>query len=249
MADKIEWKKYLVSFKTVSHDVKEIQKEYNRIKAETVVKNLKKNQFEAYYAEDRKEAEKLLLSLIPNDATIGCGDSHTLFALDLEEKLKQKNCTVIPHICAADRHKLDGNKDFRNKEEAKAVFKEILKNYLVSDVFLLGANAVTVDGQIINVDGRGNRIAGSLYGPDRIIVIAGINKLVPDLETGRKRIGFISAPMNHVKYHKENMPCMKAGVCLDCHHPERSCSITSIIHRKPHDSDFHVIIIGEELGF
>ncbi|MCD2492411.1 lactate utilization protein [Lacrimispora sp. NSJ-141] len=245
----VDWKKYLVPLREVSSDTERIRKEYFRNKAETAVKNLKKNEFDAYYTDNRTEAGKLLLSLVPEGATVGCGDSHTLFALDIEEGLRKKGCTVIAHVCARNRRVFESETGFQNREEARAAMREILQNYLVSDVFLLGANAVTMDGQIVNVDGRGNRIAGSIYGPDRIIVIAGVNKLVPDVEAGRQRVGFTAAPMNHLKYGRDGLPCLKAGVCLDCRHPERACHITSIIHRKPQDSDFHVILVGEELGF
>lgn len=248
MAEQRKWETYLFPLGAADHDVKKLRAEYYRKKAETAVKNLKKNQFEAYYADSLAEARELLLSLIPDGSVVGCGDSHTLFAMKVEEKLQEKGCTVIPHICV-NRPYMEENGGFRDKAEAKRMIREIIKNYLASDVFLLGANAVSMDGQIINVDGRGNRIAGSLYGPDRIIVLAGVNKLVPDVPAGRARAGFVSAPMNHVKYGKTDMPCMKAGVCLDCHHQERSCSITTVIHRKPHDADFHVILVGEELGF
>ena len=181
-----KWKRHLLPLQAVTHDVREIRGEYYRKKAETAIKNLKKNQFEAHYAASLTGAEALLLDLIPDGGVIGCGDSHTLFAMDLEKRLSEKGCTVIPHICV-NRPYMEENGRFRNKEEAKRVTREMIKNYLASDVFLLGANAITMDGQIVNVDGRGNRIAGSLYGPERIIVLAGANKLVPDVPAGRQR--------------------------------------------------------------
>ena len=243
-----EWRRHLLSLAAAAHDAEEIRAEYYRSKAETAVKNLRRNLFEAHYADSLDRAKELLLGLIPEGAVVGCGDSHTLFAMDLEGSLSEKGCTVIPHVCV-NRPFMEENGGFRDREEARRVTREIIRNYLASDVFLLGANAITMDGQIVNVDGRGNRIAGSLYGPERVIVLAGANKLVPDERAGRERAGFVSAAMNHVKYGKGEMPCMKAGVCLDCRHPERSCSITTVIHRKPHDADFHVILVGEELGF
>ncbi len=113
---------------------------------------------------------------------------------------------------------------------------------------MLGANAITLDGQIINIDGTGNRIAGSLYGSDRIIVIAGANKIAKDLNAGLERIRFVAAQMNNIKYSNE-LPCKKSGICKECRSDQRNCNITSIIHKRPVDSDFHVILIGEELGF
>jgi len=230
------------------HNRNSISKEYLRQKGTVAVKNLKKNNFEAHYCDSIEEARKLVLSLIPDNGIIGCGDSHTIFALELDEKLEKKNCVVIPHTCAVNNYAMDHNspgfKVVGNKEE----MRDILMQYLVANVFMLGANAITMDGQIINIDGTGNRIAGSLYGSDRIIVIAGANKLVKDLNSGLDRIRYVAAQMNNVKYSND-LPCNLSGSCMDCRAEQRYCNITSIIHKKPVDSDFHVIIIGEELGF
>lgn len=225
-----------------------IRKDYLRQKGTVAVKNLKNNNFEAHYCDSIEEAKKLVLSLIPDNGIIGCGDSHTVFALELDEELEKKNCVIIPHTCAVNNYAMEHNspgfKVLGNKEE----MRDILMQYLVANVFMLGANAITMDGQIINIDGTGNRIAGSLYGSDRIIVIAGVNKLVKDLNAGLERIHFVAAQMNNVKYSND-LACNVTGSCMDCRSKQRNCNITSIIHKKPVDSDFHVIIIGEELGF
>lgn len=107
--------------------------------------------------------------------------------------------------------------------------------YLVADVFMLGANAITMDGQIINIDGTGNRVAGSLYGSDRIIVIAGANKLVMNLEAGLERIRFVAAGMNNIKYDQQ-LPCNQSGSCTDCRSAYRNCNLTCIIHKGPEDT-------------
>jgi L-lactate utilization protein LutB len=245
-----ELKKLLPTLQSMEHDTEALRKRFNRSKGEVVVSKLKKNHFEAYYAENKADAADLLFGLIPHGATIGCGDSHTLFALNIEDRLTaEKDCTFIPHLVALNRVAQENDAQGNMAVGTKAEMREILMRYLVSDVFLLGANAISMDGQIVNVDACGNRIAGSLYGPDRIIVIAGINKLAPDLESARRRVGFIAAPMNNLKYDETDMPCVKTGDCRDCVSEQRLCNITTVIHRKPTDSDFHVIIIGEELGY
>lgn len=225
-----------------------IRKDYLRQQGTVAVKNLKKNNFEAYYCDSIEEARKLVLSLTPDNGIIGCGDSHTIFALELDEELEKKNCVIIPHTCAINNYAIEHNspgfKVVGNKEE----MRDILMQYLVANVFMLGANAITMDGQIVNTDGTGNRIAGSLYGSDRIIVIAGANKLVKDLNAGLERIRFVAAQMNNVKYGN-NLACNLSGSCMNCSSKQRNCNITNIMHKKPVDSDFHVIIIGEELGF
>jgi len=225
-----------------------IKKEHMRQNGKIAVKNLCSNNFEAHYCDSVTEARTLALSLIPDGGTVGFGDSHTIFALELEEELEKKKCVAIPHTCAVNNYAMEhdspGWKVIGSKEE----MREILMQYLVANVFMLGANAITMDGQIINIDGAGNRIAGSLYGSDRIIVIAGANKLVQDVNVGLERIRGVAAQMNNIKYASE-LACNVCGVCKECSSDQRNCNITSIIHKRPVDSDFHVIVIGEELGF
>lgn len=225
-----------------------IRKDYLRQECKIAVQNLARNNFEAHYCDSVEEARALVLSLIPDGGVIGCGDSHTVFALDLDDALEQKNCVAIPHTCAVNAYAFDHNspgfKILGDRQETR----DILMQYLVADVFLLGANAVTMDGQIINIDGTGNRIAGSLYGSDRIIIVAGANKLAKDLAAGLERIRHVAAQMNNIKYGNE-LACNLSGVCKDCRSDQRYCNITSIIHKRPTDSDFHVVLIGEELGF
>lgn len=242
-------RKQLPSLKETAYDVEKTKQSFRRHKAKVTIDNLKKNNFNAYYADTMKEARDLLLSLIPKDATIGCGDSHTLFALEMDEPLNAMGCTVIPHTCALNRQAQKDTTGAYNKIGSKEDMKKILMNYLVSDVFLLGANAITVDGQIVNVDGTGNRVAGGIYGPDRIIVVAGSNKIVKDVDAARERVGFVAAPTNNLKYDNDQMPCVKAGKCMDCRNDKRICNVTTIIHKMPDEGDFHVILIGEDLGY
>lgn len=219
-----------------------------RQECQIAVKNLIKNNFSAHYCDSITEAKKLILDLIPDNGIIGCGDSHTVFALELDEDLEKKNCVAIPHTCAVNNYALEHNSPGFKVIGSKEEMRDILMQYLVANVFMLGANAITLDGQIINIDGTGNRIAGSLYGSDRIIVIAGANKLVKDLNAGLDRIRFVAAQMNNIKYGSD-LACNVSGTCRDCRSEQRNCNITSIIHKKPVDSDFHVVVISEELGF
>ena len=225
-----------------------VRKKYYRQQGRIAVKNLIKNNFEAVYCDTTSEAGEHLLKLVPEGAVIGCGDSHTVFAMDLDNELEKKNCVVIPHTCAANSYAFENRRPGYHIAGSREETREILMNYLVSNVFILSANAVTMDGQIINIDGAGNRVAGSNYGADRIIIVAGANKLVKDLNSGLERIRFVSAQMNNIKYGNE-LACNKTGNCMDCSSENRYCNITNIIHRRPCDSDFHVIIIGEDLGF
>ena len=239
----------LPTLQSANEHADSLRKVYYRTKGDIVVRNLKKNGFDAYYAEDRGEAADLLFQLIPSQSTIGCGDSHTLFDLQIEDRLRvEKKCDLISHRCAlnvdAAEHPAGSDLLIGTKEE----MQELLIRYLISDVFLLGANAITLDGQIVNCDGRGNRVVGGIYGPRRSIVVAGMNKVTPDLPSAKERIGFIAAPMNNLKYGQE-LACVKSGKCMDCKDTRRICNITTVIHRKPENADYHVILVGEELGF
>lgn len=238
-----------IRMRDMAHDVEAIRNTFYSTKGRNAVKQLKKNGFEAYYTDNRQDAAKLLISLIPDQSLIGVGDSHTVFALDVDDALEEKGCTLVFNKEALNLHRYNSTEEkgyikAPTREEARAQ----LADFLTSNVFLLGANAITMKGEIVNMDGVGNRIAGSLYGADRIIVVAGINKLVPDENAAKERIHFTAAPMNKIKYGDE-CACVKTGICHDCSGPERICNIMTILHRKPFDSDFHVIIIGEELGF
>lgn len=225
-----------------------IKKEYLRKACRIAVANLRKNNFEAHYSDSIEDARNLILGLIPDGGIIGCGDSHTIFALELDEALERKNCVAIPHTCAVNHYAMEHNSPGFKIVGSKQEMRDILMQYLVANVFMLGANAITLDGQIVNIDGTGNRIAGSLYGSDRIIIIAGANKIVKDLNAALDRIRFVAAQMNNIKYGND-LACNISGTCKDCRSDQRNCNITSIIHKRPVDSDFHVIVIGEELGF
>lgn len=127
-------------------------------------KKPEKNKFSASYCDTLKEGASLVLSLIPDNSIVACGDSHTIFALKLDDELEKKNCPVIPHTCAVNSYvfenKLSGYKIIGNKQETR----EILMQYLTANVFMLGANAITLDGQILNIDGRKQNCREHLWG-------------------------------------------------------------------------------------
>lgn len=239
---------YNFSIKDAAYDVEALKREFYQGKGLNAVKRLEQNGFQAYYRENREAARELLLSLIPDESVIGVGDSHTVYALNLDDALTAKRCRAIPNIAALNLHSYHSDSYGYIKAPTREEAREILAEYLTSNVFLLGANAITMKGEIVNVDGVGNRVAGSLYGADRIIVVAGVNKLVPDENAARERIKFIAAPINNLKYG-DTCACVQTGICPSCASPKRICNITSIIHKRPIESDFHVIIVGEELGF
>jgi hypothetical protein len=113
---------------------------------------------------------------------------------------------------------------------------------------MTSANAITLDGQIVNVDSLGNRVAAMIFGPKKVIIVAGINKIVRNVADGQERIKMIAAPLN-VKRIGHRNPCIQTGQCMDCQLPTRICNITTIMHKKPAATDVHVLIIGDCMGF
>lgn len=237
-----------VPLSAVTHDTEQIRKAFYRYKGEALVKVLKKNLFEAYYAENKEEAARLVNALIPDESIVGVGDSHSVYQLDIEQQLKRRGCRLIPNIAALNLHGYHSDAYGYVKAPTREQARDILADYLTSDVFILSANAITMEGEIVNVDGVGNRIAGSLYGADRIIVVVGMNKVVQNEEEARSRIANIAAPMNKIKYG-EVCASVLSGKCAKCSANDRFCNITTIIHKRPIESDFHIVVVGEELGF
>lgn len=206
---------------------------HNEVTGEKVVAALERNNFTAYYAACKGVAIAHILEQIDTDATIGIGGSMTTVALGLDSRLKEQGHTIYNHNIAG-----------LSKEESLAVrHKELL-----ADIFITSTNAVTLDGQLVNTDGAGNRVAAMIFGPKKVIVIAGINKIVADVSAAKRRIEQIAAPVNAKRLHK-NTPCTVSGSCADCSSPERICAVTTILHKKPIATAIHVVIIGEELGY
>jgi len=197
-------------------------------------KALEKNGFKSFITQTREEALKKALSMIPANAAVGVGGSVTIRETGLIPALVERGNTVIHHWI---------------EDLSESELRTILRQELNSDVFLCSSNAVTEDGKLVNVDGTGNRVASMIFGPQKVIVVAGRNKIVRDLDEALARVKNIAAPMNCKRLSKENNPCINAGVCTDCKSESRICKVTTIIERRPTRTDFSVILVGEELGF
>lgn len=207
------------------------EKNYENL-ATTVIKNMEKRQMKAYYAPDKKAALELLLSLIPDGSSIGYGGSVTLGEIGALEALDSP------------KYRLIKRENAKTDEEVEKVFKEIL----FCDVFLMSSNAITVDGELVNVDGRGNRISFLAYGPKSVILVAGMNKITADVDSGINRIKTLAAPMNAVRLGRST-PCAATGVCVNCQSPDCICANTIITRRSHANGRIKVILVGEELGF
>lgn len=198
-----------------------------------LVETLRKNNFTATYVKNRGEAVKEIIELIPAEASVGFGGSWTVQELGVEALLVKRGNTTFNH-----------GKPGLSPQEAK----EIRKKELTCDVFICSSNAVTSKGELVNVDGVGNRVAAMIYGPKKVIVVVGVNKIVKDYDAAIMRIEQIAAPINNKRLSCPN-PCTVTGECMDCQGPTRICNVTTIIRKRPGQTDMHIVVIGEELGF
>ncbi len=202
-------------------------------RGQKVVAALKKNGFDALYVPTAALAAEKVLEFVQPGARVGFGGSITVKSMNIQERAASKGAVILDH-----------NKPGLSPEEKM----EILRAQLTCDVFISSSNAVTMEGYLFNVDGNGNRVAALTFGPKKNVVVAGINKVVTDLDEAYERMKAYAAPLNNIRLARPN-PCVTAGYCADCALPTRICRIYHILKRKPSLSDFTVIIVGEELGF
>jgi hypothetical protein len=208
---------------------------YLEDRGKRAVEALKKREFNALYVENQAQAKEVVLREVSPSATVGVGGSVTIRGMGILTDLKARGNKVIDHWVTAS---LFSQENF-----------ELRRAQQTCDVFLSSSNAITLKGQLVNIDGGGNRVNAMGFGPKKAIVVAGANKIVPDLDSALRRIKEIVVPMN-AKRINSNPPCIKAGECTDCRVPERVCRITTIIEWKPpFFSDYLIVIVGENLGY
>ena len=205
--------------------------------AETLGKSacaaLEKNGFDARYFATGAEALKFLESLVRPSMTVGFGGSMTLLALGASDALAALGAKILDHTA---------------KGLTVDQKMETMRAQLTCDLFLSSSNAITLDGEIFNIDGNGNRVASLTFGPHKTVVVAGYNKIVRNLDEAEARAKLIASPMNNKRLDIPN-PCVKTGVCMDCKSERRICCVYSVLKRKPFRSDFTVVIVGETLGY
>ncbi len=185
-----------------------------------------------YYAEDKEEAKKIIVSLIPEGSSISLGGSETLGAMNMIEEFR------------SEKYKLFDRYQNIPYEEVY----EIYRQSLLSDYFISSTNAITRNGQLVNTDSSGNRIASMIIGPKNVIIVAGANKIVDNLEEAFKRIKYI-APMNATRVNHK-APCAETGRCMNCEVQDSVCNYTGIIENgRKEPGRISVIMVAEELGF
>ena len=203
----------------------------NEIIGKDAVKALQRRGFGAEYAATSEEALKRVLEIIPADATVGIPGTVTIRDIGALDALKERGNVVYQHW---------GKMTPQETREAR--FKEN-----TADVFLTSANAITRDGEIINIDGTGNRVAGMAWGNGLVLFVVGINKLAFDLTDGLKRAKAATIP-NAIRQNVETA-CVKAGHCVNCLNDESMCRAILILNQAVKGRKYHVIIVGENLGY
>ncbi len=205
--------------------------ERNRVLGEKTVKNLKARYFDAYYCENSEDAVNTALSLIKEGETVTWGGTITASQIGLAEKIQNGNYNYL------DRSNItpDTKVDFYRKA-------------LCSDTYIMSANALSATGEMVNIDGHGNRVAALCYGPTQVIVIIGMNKVTPDLESAVKRARNVAAPINAQRFDIET-PCKKTGLCADCLNENCICSHIVITRKSNIKNRIKVILVNEDLGF
>jgi len=215
-------------------------------KFEMCLSSLRSRHMNGIFAETSEEATDKALTLIPQHATVGLGDSSTVRRIGLLERIKEKDIRVLNPFKPQD--------PTIDPKEAYDYTEKTSREATVCDVFLTGTNAITQDGKLVNVDATGNRVAGMFWGHPISIIIVGKNKIVKDLDEAFNRIRNTIAP-NHsfIKSEesggrKPKMPCASTGQCNDCRSSDRACNVFTIIENKPLRTDLNVVIVNEDLG-
>ncbi len=208
---------------------------YHEALATKTIRNLEKRFMKGFYFETSQEAVKAICDMIREGDIVGMGGSETILQTGLIGELRKLNINL-----------LDRYKEGVSKEEVDRMRRESL----LSDVFISSTNAITTDGKLVNQDGTGNRVACMIYGPKKVIIIAGVNKIVPTVDDAIKRIKRKAAPLNSIRVNRET-PCFHTGICNEphCFPPNRICCQQVIIESSMIKDRINVFLIGETLGY
>ena len=196
-----------------------------------VVKALEKRHFEAYYVSTAAEAVEKVVELIPKEHTVSWGGTATVDALGIKQRLAQEGIALID----------------RDTAQTPQERQEMLKKALTCGTFLMSSNAISADGQLVNIDGNANRVAALCFGPESVLVIAGMNKVMGDLDSAIARARQVAAPANAQRFDGKT-PCAVNGQCGDCTSPDCICSQMVITRFCKPAGRIKVVLVGEELG-
>ena len=211
----------------------QFEKQYMEKRGQLLVKNLKARFFDACYCATKEEALQQALALIPEGSTVGWGGCMSAEQIGLVEAVRSGNFNTI-------------DRDTAKTPEERV---DLMRKALLSDVFLTGANAISLDGQMVNVDGNGNRVAAIVYGPKSVIVVAGMNKVMDTLEDAVTRARTVAAPINKQRFPNAPTPCLVTGSCANCKSEGSICNQILITRSTRPAGRIKFILVGEDLGF
>jgi len=213
--------------------VSEMKSWHGRTIGQKTVEALCSNHFDSVFFDTAIEAIDMVMHFIQPGNTVAFGGSQTIRQLGLPDRIQKSGAILFDH-----------NAEGLNLGEKI----EVMRKQQVCDVFICSSNAISMDGELFNVDGNGNRISAMIFGPRKVIVLAGTNKICPDEASAWQRIKTVAAPINMKRFNRPN-PCTSQGICMDCNLPTRGCNAYLALRRKPPMSDISVFIINEDLGF
>jgi hypothetical protein len=202
--------------------------------AESIIEKLARRRMEGSYAPSAEQACREILSMIPQGATVYRGGSVSTPGMGLWAQVAR-----LPGVKVIDPYEPG-----LPKEQAY----ERRRQGLLADILIASTNAITLDGRLVNLDGTGNRVAAMIFGPAKVILAVGLNKVVDDLEAARERIKRYVAPVNARRVGVKT-PCASTGICADCDSPQRICNAWSIIEGQSIPGRIHVKLIGQDLGY
>lgn len=212
--------------------MEDVKRTARRTTAEHIIKKLAIRNMTGHYRHTAAEAVELARDLVEPGQSVTWGGSVSFSESGIKAALE------------ADGHRMIDRSQATTPEEQDAMWRE----QVGADWLFMGTNAITLDGELVNIDGNANRLALLLHGPKHVCVIAGMNKVVADVESGLKRIRTVTCPLNAARLHT-GTPCELAGVCSNCHAEKCMCCQEVITRHSRHDGRIHVILVGEDLGF
>ena len=210
------------------------QASWNQKSAMGIIENLEKRRMAGSFAETSARALEEVMAMIPDGATVYRCGSVTSTAIGIWKRLAEtgKAKVIDPYLPGLTR------------EESLRVRHEGFG----ADIMISSCNAITLDGRLVNLDGLGNRVAAMMFGPQKVILVVGMNKVCADLDSAVARVKHYAAPVNAIRLGLDT-PCGHDGVCRDCHCPQRVCNMWSIIEGHQAQGRIHVKLVGENLGY
>lgn len=204
----------------------------NELLAQKMIKNLKRRNFEALYCPTAAEAVEKVSSQIPDGSSVTWGGSMTIRDMGLTAALHKRDLDILDRDLAADR------------DEAQRIYRKAFS----ADYYLSSVNAISEDGVIVNIDGNGNRVAAITFGPKKVILVVGLNKVTQDVESALARARSTASPINAARFDIKT-PCRADGTCHNCNSPESICNYIHFM-RNSHPAGRHtVVLVGEDLGY